>query len=136
MIRTNKKPSCSGKGTARWMFCIYLCRNHLFWAFAAGVLWKTQFWNSFAGVPTAEYIVSFNHCGSLQDDYCVLFFNLKFLIPTLCHMFCLPKPSNIYWVLFCERSWKNVDFCGFKKRGLFLMGEKYKWIFPKHVKFF
>ena len=95
-IEADKKPSSSGKGTGRWMFCIYLSQNHLFWAFAAGILWKTQLWNIFAGVPTAKCIASCNRCDSLQDDYCVLFFNLKFLIPTLCHMFCLPKPSNIY----------------------------------------
>ena len=39
-----------GKGNARWMFCIHLCWNQLLWAFAAGVLWKTQPWDIFASV--------------------------------------------------------------------------------------
>ena len=38
---------------------------------------------------------SCNHDGSLEDHYCVSLFKLKFLIRTLRHMFCLPKPSNI-----------------------------------------
>ena len=91
-----KKFSSFSKGTARWMFCIHLCQNHLLWAFEAGILWKIQSWDIFARVHTAKYFTSCNHDGSLEDNYCVLFFKLKFLIPTLCHIFCLPKPSKIY----------------------------------------
>ena len=39
-------------------------------------------WDIIARVPTAKYIASCNHNGSLEDDYCVLFFKLKFLIPS------------------------------------------------------
>ena len=31
-----KKFSSFGKGTARWMFCIHLCRNHFLWAYNRG----------------------------------------------------------------------------------------------------
>ena len=91
-----KKFSSFGKGTARWMFSIHLCRNHLLWTFAAGTLWKTQSWDIFARVHTAKYIASCNHDGSLEDNYCAPFFKLKFLIPTLRNIFCLPKSSKIY----------------------------------------
>ena len=78
------------------MFCIHLCQNPLFWAFATGILWKTQLWDIFTRVLTAKCIAGCSHGGPLEDDYCITFFKLKFLIPTLCQMFCLPKPSNIY----------------------------------------
>ena len=55
-----------------------------------------QPWDIFARVRTAKCIESYNHEGSLEGDYCVPFFRLKFLIPTLRHMFCSLKSSNIY----------------------------------------
>ena len=85
-----KKISSFGKGTARLMFCICLCRKHLLWAFTAGILRKAQPWDIYVRLMIAKCTVS------LEDDYCVLFFNLKCLIPTLHHMFYSPKPSNIY----------------------------------------
>ena len=91
-----KRLSYFGKGTARWMFCVDLCLNHLFRAFSAGIQWNTQPWDTFPREPTTKCIASCNHDGSWEDDYCVLFFQVKFLIPTLRHMFCSPKPSNIY----------------------------------------
>ena len=93
--QTKKFPSF-GKGTIQRIFSIHLCQNHLLWAFAAGVLWKTQPWDIFARVTTAKCIASCNHDGSLEDNYHVPFFKLKFLIPTLRHTFCLPKASKIY----------------------------------------
>ena len=86
-----KKFSSFGKGTARWMFCIYLCRNHLLCAFAAGILWKTQSWDISARVRAAKCMASCNHDGSLEDNCCVLFFKFKFLIPTLRHVFLFAK---------------------------------------------
>ena len=90
-----KSFSSFAKGAARWMFCIYLCPNHLIWAFAARILWKTRPWDIFAKVHTAKCIPSCNHDGSLEDYYCVLFFKLKFLISIWRHIFCLPKSSKI-----------------------------------------
>ena len=47
---------------------------------------KTQPWDIFA-----------RKCiRSLENDYCVQFFKLKFLIHTLCHIFYSTKSSNIY----------------------------------------
>ena len=57
---------------------------------------KTQPRNIFAMVRTAICIAGCNHDGSLEDDYCVLFFKLKFPIPTLRHIFHSSEPSNIY----------------------------------------
>ena len=73
-----KEMSSFGYGTAQWMFYIRLCRNHLCWTFAAMILWKTQLWDTFARLHTAEWIVSSNHDVSWEDDYCVMFFKLKF----------------------------------------------------------
>ena len=36
--KDSSKLSSFCKGAARLMFCIHLCRNHLLWAFAAGIL--------------------------------------------------------------------------------------------------
>ena len=123
------------------MFCIHLCQNSLFWAFATGILWKTQLWDIFTRVLTAKCIASCSHGGSLEDDYCITFFKLKFLIPTLCQMFCLPKPSNIYGESdivspLCEISWKNIHFCGLKKETFISNGRK-KLVnsSKKHIKF-
>ena len=66
-----------------------------------------------------------------QDNYCVLLFKLKFLIPTLRHIFCLPNPSKIYGESDFESSVARnklgkYTFLWFKKRDLFLMVGKYK----------
>ena len=120
----SKKVLSFGKGTARWMFCIHLCRNHLLWAFAAGILWKTQSWDIFARVGTAKCIISCNHDGSLEDNYFVPFFKLKFLIHTLRHIFCLPKRSKIYGESDLQNSvsqnklGKYIFLC-FKKRDFY-----------------
>ena len=123
------------------MFCIH--RNHLLSAFAAGILWKTQPWGSFARIRTAKCIASCNHDGSFKDNYCPPFFKLKFLIPTLRHLFCSPKPSKstekvTSKVSFRELSRENIHFLWFqKKRLIFLMGGIYKCILPKkYFKFF
>ena len=57
---------------------------------------KTQPWDIFARVRMAKCIAGCNNDGFLKDDYCVPFFKLKFLIPTLRHIFSSPKHSNIY----------------------------------------
>ena len=92
-FKQTKKHSSFGKGTAWWMFCIHLCRrNHLLWVFAAGILWKTQPCDIFA----RYFILTIcDHGGSLKDDYCSIFPD-EILHSTLCQMFCLPWPSNIY----------------------------------------
>ena len=72
---------------------------------------------------------SCKHDASLEDDYCVPFFDLKFLIPTLLHMFRLPKPTNIYGQrdFISSVSWNKLEkytFLWFKKRDFDLWWEK------------
>ena len=57
---------------------------------------KTQTRDIFGRVCTVKCITGCNHDGFLEDDYCVPFFKLKYLIPALHHIFYLLKPSNIY----------------------------------------
>ena len=57
---------------------------------------KTQSWAIFARVRTAKRSAGCNHDDSLEDDYCVPFFKLKFLIPTLRNIFYSPNSSNIH----------------------------------------
>ena len=74
-------------------------------------------------------ITSCNHDGSLEDNYCVPLFKLKFLIPTLRHIFCSPKPSKIYGESDFESSvLRNklglkislkISFLWFKKRDFY-----------------
>ena len=47
-------------------------------------------------VRTAKRSSGCNHDDSLEDNYCVPFFKLKFLIPTLRHIFYSPNSSNIH----------------------------------------
>ena len=105
-------------------FWIHLCRNHLLWAFAARILWKTQPCDIFVRVRTAEYNASCNHDGSLEDGYWVPFFKLKFIIPTLRYIFCSPKPSKIYGESDFVSSvfWNKLGkytFLRFKKRDFY-----------------
>ena len=98
---------------------------------------KTQPWDIFARVRTAKCIAGCNHNHSLEDDYCVPFFKLKFLIPTLRHILYSPKSSNIYQESSFvssgsgNKSEKYTFLCLFKKRLLFLKVGKYKRILPK-----
>ena len=57
---------------------------------------KTQPWDIFARVITAKCITGCHRDKSLEDDYCVPFFRLKFLIPTLRHILYYTKPSDSY----------------------------------------
>ena len=57
---------------------------------------KTQSWTILTGVRGAKHSAGCNHHDSLEDDYCVPFFKLKFLIPTLRHIFYSPNSSNIH----------------------------------------
>ena len=87
-------------------------------------LMKTQPWDIFARVRTAKCIASCNHDGSLEDNYCVPFFKLKFLIPTLRHIFCSPKASKIYGESDFESSVSRnklgkYTFLWFKKRDFY-----------------
>ena len=67
----------------------------------------------FARVPTAS----------------VLFFKLKFLIPTLCCMFCLPEPSNIcresdFVSYVSQNKLEKYKFLWFKKRDFYFKWEE------------
>ena len=77
------------------MFCIHLCRSNLFSALAAGPLWKFSpglFLREFVQ-PNAAQVETLM---TLEDDYCGVFFKLKFLILTLRHIFYSPNSSNIH----------------------------------------
>ena len=131
MIQANKKVFIFQQGNCT-MNALHPSVN-LLWAFAAVILWKTQPRDIFARVGTAKCITSCNHDGSLEDNYCVLFFKLKPLIPKLHHIFCSPNLSRIYGESDFEisTSWNKLGkytFLLFKKRDLFLslMGGKYK----------
>ena len=78
----------------------------------------------FARVSTTKCITSCNYDGSLEDNYCVPFFKLKFLIPTLRQIFCLPRPSKIYGESDFESSaaqnkLREYTFLWFKKGGFY-----------------
>ena len=65
-----------------------------------------------------------NHDCSFEDNYCVLFVKLKFLIPTLRHMFCSRKSSKIYGETdflssVSRNSRKKYTFLWFKKRDFY-----------------
>ena len=103
------------------MFCIRPCRNYFLWTFAARILWKTQPWDIFARLPTAKCIPSSNHDVYLKDDYCVPFFDLKFFIPILRHMFCSPKHLRRKGL---RKLKKNTRFCGSRKETFISDGRK------------
>ena len=91
---------------------------------------KTQSWAIFARVRTAKRSAGCNHDDSLEDDYCVPFFKLKFLIPTLRHIFYLPNSSNNYGECDFASSvsgnklGKYTFLCFFLKILILLMGGK------------
>ena len=69
-----------------------------------------------------------NHDCSLEDNYCVLFVKLKFLIPT--YVTCFVRQSLqkfteklTSWVPFREIVGKNIHFCGLKKE-TFIFNER------------
>ena len=118
------------------MFCINLC--HLLWAFAAFILWKTQYWDIFARVRTAKCIASCNHDGSLEDNSCVPLFKLKFLIATLRHIFVCQSLQTFtekvtFKVPFRKISWEKIHFCVLKKETFISKGRKNKWILPNNT---
>ena len=95
-------------------------------------------WDPMKNSTLEYYWKSCSHDGSLEDNCCVLFFLLKLFISTLHHIFYSPKPSKIYgesdFVSSVSRNkLGKYTFLWFKKRLLFLMGGKYKWILPKYI---
>ena len=84
-------------------------------------------------LPTAKCIASCNHDVFLEDDHCVSFFKLKFLIPTLRHMFYLPKPSNIYGERDFDNNLEKYKFLWFKNRDFYFWWGKNIWILPKNM---
>ena len=93
MIRIHKKVLSFGKVNARWIFCIHLCWSNVLSICSKSSI-KTKPWAIFARVSTAKYIPGCNG-ESLEDDYCVPFFKLKFLIH-ITSMFYTPKTLDIY----------------------------------------
>ena len=85
-----------------------------------------------------QCIASCNHDASLEDNYCVPFFMLKFLTPHYVTYFVRQSLQKFTEkvnskVPFREISYENIHFCGLKKETLFLMGGKYKWILSKNM---
>ena len=129
MIRTNKKVFIFRQGN----WAMNVLHPSLSKSFALSICSRDPMKNStleyFCKSTTVKCIASCNHDGSLEDNYCVSLFKLKFHIPTLLHIFCLPKPSKIYgektsYVLFRKISWENIHFCGFKKETFISNGRK------------
>ena len=98
MVRTNMKVFILWQeGSARWMFCIHLCRSDLFSVLAAGILWKLNpglFLREFVQ-PNAAQVPTMVTLWKVTTGF-VPFFKLKFLIPTLRHIFYSPNSSNIH----------------------------------------
>ena len=84
-------------------------------------------------LPTAKCIASCNHDVFLEDDHCVSFFKLKFLIPTLRHMFYLRKPSNIYGERDFDNNLEKYTFLWFKNRDFYFWWGKNVWILSKNL---
>ena len=84
-------------------------------------------------LPTAKCIASCNHDVFLEDDHCVSFFKLKFLIPTLRHMFYLRKLSNIYGERDFDNNLEKYTFLWFKNRDFYFWWGKNVWILPKNL---
>ena len=106
-------------------------------AFAAGILWKTEPWDFLHDYLQPNALQVATMMSFLEDDHCVSFFKLKFLIPALRHMFYLRKPSNIYGERDFDNDLEKYTFLWFKNRDFyFLMREKYMNSSKKSVKFF
>ena len=125
MIRTNKKVSIFRQGNCKRNFL----HPSLSKSFAAGILWKTQRWDIFTKVrqPNASQDATID--ASLEDNYCVPLFKLKFLIPTLRHIFCSPKPWKIYresdFVSSASRNkLEKYTFLWFRKRDFYFYWEE------------
>ena len=98
MIRTNKKIFIFRQGNCT-MDVLYPAQSKSFvFSICSKDPMKTQHLDIFARARTAKCIAGCNHNGSLENEYCFMFLKLKlkFLIPTLHHIFYSPKPSNIY----------------------------------------
>ena len=124
MIRANKKVFIFRQGNCT----MNVLHPSLSKSFALSICSKDPTKNSALGY-TAKCITSCNHDGSLEDDYCVPFFKLKFLIPTIRHIVCSPKPK-IYGQSDFESSVpreirsENIQFCGLKKETFISNGRK------------
>ena len=96
MIQTNKKVTIFRQGNST----MNVLHPSLSKSFALSICSRDPMKNStleyFCKSTTAKCIARCNHDDSLGDNYCVPLFKLKFLVPTLRHIFCSPKPSKIY----------------------------------------
>ena len=81
MSRTNKNVFIFSQGS--WtMNVLYPSLSQSFVAFAAGIQWKLNPGLFLQEYVQPRYIAGWKHDGSLEDNYCIRFFKLKFLIPT------------------------------------------------------
>ena len=87
MNRANKKVFIFWQGNCT----MNILHPSLLKSFALSICSRDPMKNSTLGYfckrKYSQCIASCNHDGSVEDNYCVLFFKLKFLIPTSCHMF-------------------------------------------------
>ena len=139
-FKQSKKFSFFGKGTAQWMFCIHLCRVHLLWAFAAGILWKTQPWNIFARVLTVKCIASCMMAlwkiSTVLHSSSWNFSSPHYVTYFVCQRLQKFMKKVTLKVLFHEVSWENTHFCGLKKETFISYGRKWVNSSKKYVKFF
>ena len=98
---------------------------------------KTQSWAIFARVRTDKCSAGCNYDDSLEDDYCLPFFKLKFLIPYIAshilfaELFKYPRENVTLQVPFRGISWENIHFCDFLKNTYIANGGKIKVNSPK-----
>ena len=127
MIKQTKKLSSFDTGAAWWMFCIYICWNHLIWAFAARILWKIQTFDIFTKVRLAnapqvatmmvlwKMIIAFHssswNFSSPHDVTYIVHQNLQKYMEKVTSK-----------VLFPETGWENINFFASKKETFIFNG--------------
>ena len=98
---------------------------------------KTQSWAIFARVRTDKCSAGCNYDDSLENDYCLPLFKLKFLIPYIAshilfaEFFKYPRENVTLQVPFRGISWENIHFCDFLKNTYIANGGKIKVNSPK-----
>ena len=112
----NEKFSSFGKWTARWMFCIHLCRSNLFWVSAAEILWKLN-----PGLFLQEYEQS-------NASQIPTIMTLWKVVIVLCYSSWNFSSLNASYILFAGVfkyirrkwlfrgiNWENIHFCRLQK---------------------
>ena len=119
LFEQTKKSSSFGKGTAQWMFCMHLCRNHLLGAFAVGVPWKTQPSEIQPNASQVATMMGLWKIIAVFRSWSRNFSSPPYFVCQKLQKFMKKVTSK---VLFRQISWENMHFCGLKKRLSFLIG--------------